>query len=277
MTGLPSETGFLTVQGAPLYYEVTGQGQPLLFIHAGIADSRMWDEQFLVFAQDYRVIRYDLRGFGKSQFPAGSFANYEDPAALLHSLNVEKTHVIAVSFGGKVAVDFALLHPEMVSSLVLVAPTIGGEHLTEDVLDFIREEESLLERDDLKAATDLNIRFWVDGPRRTPDQVDPEVRRRVYEMQYHAFTVSVPEGVEELMIEPPAIRRLGEIRVPALIIVGDCDLPGKIALAQQLAEHLPFAQLQIIKDAAHMVSMERPQEFNRIVLDFLKDHFPLKH
>ena len=275
MTDLRSETGFLTVQGAPLYYEVTGQGQSLLFIHAGIADSRMWDEQFPVFAQHYQVIRYDLRGFGKSQFPAGRFANYEDPAALLHFVNVGNAHVIGISFGGKIAVDFALAHPEMVSSLVLVAPSIGGVQPSEEVLHFAEEEEALLERGDLQAATDLNVRFWVDGPQRVPDQVNPEVRRRVYEMQYHAFTVPMSTEAEELMIEPPAIGRLTEIRVPTLIIVGDCDLPGKIDLAQRLAVQIPHAQLEIITGAAHMVSMEQPEEFNRIVLDFLRDHFPL--
>ncbi|HZU68136.1 MAG TPA: alpha/beta hydrolase [Ktedonobacteraceae bacterium] len=272
MVELRSESGFLDVQGAPLYYAVTGQGQPLLLIHAGIADSRMWDEQVPVFAPQYQVIRYDLRGFGKSQFPAGSFASYEDPAALLRYLHIEKAHVVGVSFGGKVAVDFALVHPEMVNSLVLVAPSIGGAPSSEAVKGFNEEEEMHLERGDLEAATDLNVRFWVDGPRRTPDQVNPEVRRRVYEMQYHAFTVPIPAEAEEVVLEPPAIKRLAEIRVPTLIIVGDCDQPDKIALAQRLAAEIPQARLEIIKGAAHMVSMEQPEAFNRLVQDFLNLH-----
>lgn len=272
MAELRSESGFLDVQGAPLYYEVTGQGQPVLFIHAGIADSRMWDEQLPIFAQRYQVIRYDLRGYGKSQIPAGRFANHEDAAALLHFLNIEKACVVGVSFGGRVAVDFALVHPEMVSALVLSAPSIGGTEPSEDVMGFAQEEEALLEAGDLEAATNLNVRFWVDGPGRTPDQVNPEVRRRVYEMQYHAFTVPIPAEAEEAEIEPPAMQRLAEIRVPTLIIVGDCDLPGKVVQAQQLAEQIPFAQLEIVKGAAHMVSMERPEEFNRLVLDFLEKH-----
>ena len=98
-----SETGFLQTHGAPLYYEVAGQGHPLLLIHAGIADSRMWDQQFDTFARQYRVIRFDLRGFGQSTVPSGQFANHEDPAALLASLGVERTHIVGLSFGGKVA------------------------------------------------------------------------------------------------------------------------------------------------------------------------------
>ena len=113
MTEAQPQTGFLDVQGAPLYYEVAGTGYPLLFMHAGIADNRMWDDQFQTFALQYRVIRYDLRGFGRSLIPDGPISNYEDSYALLQHLGIEHTHVIAVSFGGLVAIDFALAeHPQ---------------------------------------------------------------------------------------------------------------------------------------------------------------------
>lgn len=264
-----SETGFLHAQGAPLYYEVAGQGHPLLLIHAGIADSRMWDQQFETFARQYRVIRFDLRGYGQSTVPAGAFANHEDPAALLAFLGIEKAHVVAVSFGGKVALDFALTYPEKVASLVLVAPNVGGDKPSAEVQQFNREEEALLEQGDLAAATELNVRTWVVGPMRTPEQVDPAVRQRVYEMQYHAFTVPIPDTTEENSLEPPAITRLAEIRVPTLLIIGDYDLPTKQRQVERLAEEIPQAQLVVIPGAAHMVNMEQPEEFNRVVLDFL--------
>lgn len=267
-----SQTGFLDIQGAPLYYEVTGQeSQPaLLLLHAGIADSRMWDELVPVFAQQYRVIRYDLRGFGQSQIPAGAFAYYEDPAELLKFLGVEQAHVIGVSFGSKVALDFALTHPEMVRSLVLAAPTVGGTQPSEDVQRFNEEEEALLEREDLEAASDLNVRFWVDGPKRTPEQVNPTVRQRVYDMQYHAFTVPIPEEAEEIDLQPPAITRLAELHVPTLIVVGDLDVLDEVTLAEQLVELITGAQLVVMPGVAHMLSMEQPGAFNRLVLDFLQ-------
>ncbi|MBO0795312.1 MAG: alpha/beta fold hydrolase, partial [Ktedonobacteraceae bacterium] len=105
MVEFRSSTGFLDVQGAPLYYEVAGQGPALLLMHAGVVDHRMWDQQFAVFAQQYRTIRYDLRSYGQSQVPAGPFAFYEDPAALLQHLGINKAHVIGASFGGKIALD----------------------------------------------------------------------------------------------------------------------------------------------------------------------------
>src|ERR1017187_2379910 len=161
-----SKTGFLAVQAATLYYEIAGEGHPLLLLHAGIADSRMWDDQFPIFAQYYRTIRYDLRGFGQTQWEAGSFANYEDPAALFNALDVQKAHVIGISFGSKIALDFALAHPELVASLVLVAPSVGGTQSSEQVRRFFQEEDALVEKGDLQGATELNLRFWVAGPQR---------------------------------------------------------------------------------------------------------------
>jgi 3-oxoadipate enol-lactonase len=269
MRDVPSTTGFLDVQGAPLYYEVAGQGHPLLLLHAGIADSRMWDEQFPVFAQQYQTIRYDLRGFGKSRFPAERFADYEDPAVLLRFLGAEKAHVIGVSFGGKIALDFTLAHPEMVTSLILVAPSVGGYAPSASVLRFNEEEEALLEQGDLEAATELNVRMWVDGPKRTPDQVNPAIRRCIYDMQYHAFTVPQPQSAEEIALQPPAMARLTEIGVPTLIIVGDYDLPDKLSHAEELATIVPNAQLTIIPGGGHMVTMEQPGAFNSAVLAFL--------
>ncbi len=244
MSELTSTTGFLDVQAATLYYECAGQGYPLLLLHAGIADSRMWDDQFPIFAQHYRTIRYDLRGFGQTRWESGIFANYEDPAALFNALNVQKAHVIGVSFGSKIALDFALAHPELVASLVLVAPNVGGEELTERIRLFFEEEDALVEKGDLQGATELNLRVWIDGPQRTPAQVDPTVRQRVYEMQYHAFTVPMPEGADEQELEPPAITRLSEVRVPTLIIVGDLDLPDKLGLSRQLANSMPLLVIE---------------------------------
>lgn len=266
---IPSTVGFLDTQGAPLYYESAGQGQCLLLLHAGIADSRMWDEQFPVFAQHYQALRYDLRGFGKSHVPAGPFANHEDAAALLAFFGIEKAHVVGASFGGKVALDFTLAHPEMVASLVLVAPSVGGEEPSELVRRFGEEEEALLESGNLEAATELNVRTWVDGPKRTPEQVDPVVRQRVHDMQYHAFTIPLPEEVEEIVLHPPSITRLRALRVPTLIIVGDSDIPDKLAISQQLADTITGAQQVIVPGVAHMVNMEQPEAFARIVLAFL--------
>jgi pimeloyl-ACP methyl ester carboxylesterase len=266
-----SQTDFAEIGGARIYYETAGDGYPLLLLHAGVADSRMWDDQWQPFARRYRAIRYDLPGFGRSQLPARLYAAHEEVASLLRSLGVGRAHVVGVSWGGRIALDFTLTHPQMVSALVLVCPTVSGEQPSEAVRRFGEQEEALLERGDLAAATELNLRMWVDGPRRAPGQVDPSVRERVREMQHHAFTVPMPEGFEPLSLEPPAIERLAEVRVPTLVVVGDHDVEDKLAFADRLTAEIPGARKIVIAGAAHMVSMEQPAEFNRIVLDFLAE------
>jgi 3-oxoadipate enol-lactonase len=224
-----------------------------------------------VFAQHYNVIRYDLRGWGKSVVSPGVFSYHGDIAGLLNFLNIEKAYVIGLSFGGRVAIDFTLAHPEMVDALILGAPALGGYEFSEEVQRFSTEEDDLLERGDLVAATELNLRMWVDGPNRTPDQVDPDVRERVREMQSQAFTVSTPEDVEGQELTPPAITRLDELSVPMLIIVGDQDVADFLKIADILTAGIENAKKVIIPGVAHLPNMENPQEFNQIVLDFLNE------
>jgi 3-oxoadipate enol-lactonase len=269
MTSSPGEAGFVTINGAPIYYEVSGEGDPLVLLHAGVADSRMWDSQVEAFARRYRVIRYDLRGFGKSEVPADHFAQHEELTELLAHLHATRAHVVGISYGGKVALDFTLAHPELVAKLILVAPSIGGTEPTADVLEFYEAEEQALEAGDLEGATELNVKMWVDGPRRTPGEVNPAVRELVREMQLHAFQTIFPEGAVERDLEPPAAARLGEVQAPTLIIVGDYDIQAKLDLAQQLQTEIAGAQLAIVPGVAHMVNLEKPAEFNQLVLDFL--------
>ena len=124
--------GFAEVNGAKLYYEVMGAGHPLVLLHEGIADSRMYDDQFNAFAQRYRVVRFDLRGFGQSDLPPGDepVALYEDLYGLLALLGIKKTYVLGMSMGGAIALDFTLAHPVMVDALILVAPGVSGYDMT---------------------------------------------------------------------------------------------------------------------------------------------------
>jgi pimeloyl-ACP methyl ester carboxylesterase len=264
--------GFIEVNGGDLCYDVRGHGHPLLLLHAGIADSRMWDDQIEPFAQHYQVVRYDMRGWGRSAVVPGPLAHHEDAAALLRVLGLEKAHVLGVSFGGYVAVDFTLAHPEMVTALVLGAPIVSGyEPSSEGMQRFFAQEEEALNRGDLEVATEVNLRMWVDGPWRAPDRVDPSVRERVRQMQLQAFQLPTPEGVEVQELAPPAITRLAEIQVPTLIIVGEQDVPEFVAISDIVTAGIRGAQKEVIPGVAHVPSMEKPGFFNEIVLSFLSD------
>ena len=265
------DRGFAEVHGARLYYEVAGEGHPLVLIHAGIADSRMCDDQFGAFAQHYRVIRYDVRGFGHSAMPAGPFSHHADLLGLLKFLGVDRTYLVGVSIGGAISIDFTLAYPAMVDVLVPVASGVSGNKRSDAIVQAWAEIDAAAEAGDLARAVELELRMWVDGPLRSPDQVDPAIRERVREMNAHNFTLPTDQGTLQ-PLDPPAISRLEEIRVPTLIIVGDQDRPEILATADLLAAGIADAQTVVMRGVAHVPNMERPQEFNQIVLDFLSKH-----
>ena len=269
-----SEQGAAAINGAQIAYEVAGTGHPLTLIHAGIADKRMWDAQFATFAESYRVVRYDIRGYGQSTFPAGPYTMREDLRALLQYLGIARTHLIGISMGGSIAIDFTLDYPEMVSALIPVAAGISGEEGTPDPAMEARWQaiSAASERGDLDAANELELQIWVDGFGRTAGPVDPAVREQVRVMNAAALAregeFAQAESVNRL--NPPAIGRLEEIAVPTLAIVGNCDVPDVITSAESLATRIPSAQKVVLPEVAHLPPMETPDEFNRLVLDFLR-------
>jgi len=174
--------GFADVQNGQLYYEMAGAGPPLVLIHAGIADSRMWDEQWLVFAKYFRVVRFDIRGYGQSEMPPNtSFAAHEDVRDLLNFLGIQQTCILGISMGGSVALNFSLTYPQMAKALIVVAMGLGGRSYKLSKEDQI---DAAFERGDIAQAVELELQTWVDGPKRQPDQVDPQVRERVRELNF---------------------------------------------------------------------------------------------
>jgi pimeloyl-ACP methyl ester carboxylesterase len=264
-------SGFAALNGATLYYETAGSGPPLVLVHSGIADSRMWDDQWQPFSQHFQVVRYDLRGFGRSAPLAGEFSHPADLLALLDFLAISQAYLLGCSKGGSIVLDFTLLHPQRVAGMVLVTSSPGG---------FSFEGETPPQWDDLVAAfkqgdfdrtAELEVQIWVDGPHRTPEQVDPVLRARIQAMDRIALANEAQGLGTELPLEPSAASRLGEINVPALILYGDLDDPNIIRAAGFMAQHIPGAQKSLIPGTAHFPNMEQPERFNHLVLDFLSD------
>jgi len=262
-------SGTADINGAQLYYEMRGTGHPLLLLHAGVADSRMWDDQFDVFADSFRVIRFDFRGFGRSNMPSGKFANFEDVRALLDFLKIKTATLLGISFGGMVALDFALAYPNYTSALILGAPSVSGTEPSERIRQFWEAEELAFDRGDIEWATELNLRLWVDGPQRSRDEVNPEVRERVRVMQTAVFMKEIPDDIEEIDLDPPAAERLDELNIPVLVMIGDLDLEEKHALADRLGRDIPDCRKIVIPGAAHMLNMEKPELFNQGALKFM--------
>lgn len=256
------------VNGAEIHYEADGSGPAIVLMHAGIADRRMWDAQTPDFRATNRVIRYDLRGFGTTAMPPGAFSHRDDLAGLLRHLDIASAIVVGASFGGRVAIEFALEYPDMVDALVLAGSALGGYPFSEDLDIFEAEIEEAHESGDLDRAAEVDVRVWIDGPRRTPDQVDPAFRKRAHELARGVYEVMSFDGQPQRM-EPPAIERLRELRVPTLIVAGDLDQPDILRIADQLVTESPGARRIFMDGTAHLPSMERPERFNTILRDFL--------
>lgn len=266
-----AESGFAEVNGAQIYYEIAGQtgNRPLVLLHEGIGDCRMYDDQFEEFAKHYRTIRFDMRGFGRSSVPSAPFSYGEDLYGLLNFLGVQNTHVLGMSMGGAAGVDFTLAHPEMVSSLVLAGSAVSGFSDPDEENDPRWQPfEEAEKAGDLERLADLVVQVWVVGDGRSAEQVPADVRRRIYEMERHNQSLGTDESLAK-ELDPPAIGRLGEIQVPTLVIVGANDVPAILKTADVLAGSIKSAHKVEIPDSAHVPNMEHPQEFNRLVLDFL--------
>jgi pimeloyl-ACP methyl ester carboxylesterase len=268
------KTGTAVIEGAQLYYEIDGEGPWLVLLHAGIADRRMWDEQWRPFAEHFQVLRYDMRGFGRSPMTPGPFSNRQDLFQLLHSLGIESAHVLGCSNGGMTALDFTLEHPQMVRSLTLVSAAVSGlppEGLPpKEVLELIEARKS----GDFERAADLHVQIWADGFKRGGKKAAAKVRQQVRRMGLDALEnqdefLRATAFLTETPLQPPAAGRLSEVKCPALILVGDLDDDYVLHMAEALAAGIPSAHQEIIHGAAHLPNMEKPAEFNRLTLDFL--------
>jgi 3-oxoadipate enol-lactonase len=254
-----------------LYAEVAGEGPELVLLHEGICDSRMWDPQWDMYARSHRVLRFDFRGFGRTPLEPGPYASGRDVIELLDRHGFERAALVGVSLGGRVSLEVAVAQPERVSALVLVGAGLPGHDWSDEMKSIWEKEEAAFRAGDLDDAVEVVLRAWVDGPRRRPEDVDPEVRARVGEMQRRAFELQrdVEEDEEKLLVEDlPG--RLGEITAPTLVLAGEEDQPDIQAIADRLAREIPGARQTTIANTAHVPSMERPQEFDRLVLGFLE-------
>ncbi len=259
------------VNGASIHYETLGDGDPLFLVHAGIADSRMWDAQVETFSRQYRVIRHDMRGFGETPAIAGPYSHHEDLRGLLDHLGVERATFVGCSMGGGAVLDFALSYPERVAALVLVGSAIGGFDPDVERPEEWDELVAADEAGDLERVSELEVRMWVDGPGQGMDRVEPGIRDLVREMNLIALQNEASELGEELDLEPPAADRLPEVQAPTLVIIGDLDQPRTIQGADLLARSIPGVLKVTMSGVAHLPNLEHSDEFNRIVLDFLAE------
>jgi 3-oxoadipate enol-lactonase len=268
---MPTLDAFIDVPGGRLRVVAEGEGPPILLVHSAIVDMRAWDGvvPHLV-AAGYRVIRYDIRGYGSSTTEDVDFSNRADVLAVLDGVGAGQAAVVGNSRGAMIALDTVLDSPDRFVALVWVGGGIGGFDggATPEEITLYEEGDAFESAGDADGLADLDIRAWVDGIGQPPTRVPAAIREAVREMdrplveQGRVFGKPIP-------LDPPANERLGSVRVPTLAVVGALDSSGTRASAARLAESVPAGRLITIPDVAHLIGMEIPDRLAALIVEFL--------
>jgi pimeloyl-ACP methyl ester carboxylesterase len=256
-----------TVNGTHLYYEQAGSGHPLVLIHGFTLNTQMWEDQFSVFAQHYRVIRYDRRGSGQSAMPTEEpFTEVDDLRALLDALEVNHAFVLGLSSGGRVAIDFALTYPERTYALVLVDPALGGWHWSEDFSQFMRGLEIAARTHSVEMARER----WLTHPLFLPVRERPEQAERLAQIVASYSGWAWLHASSERDADLPTPRPLERISVPTLLVMGERDIEEFQTIANHITRTIPHLTKLVLPGVGHMSNMEAPETFNEAVLGFLE-------
>lgn len=266
-TAASAATGFVEAPGGSrLWYEVQGEGTPVIFLHDGLVSSAGWDVPFEALSKNFRTIRYDRRGFGRSEAPKGPYSDVDDLDAVFGTLKIGRAVLVGCSNGSRLAVDYALAHPDRVEALVLVGPVVSGLPYS---AHFLRRGMTNYRPMFQEKSREKLIEAWVQDPYLT-DARNTAARGRLRELLTQGpgpLTSRVPESRPP---DRPAVARLAEIRVPTLILVGASDIPDVQAHAGVLEAGIHGARRVIVPGAGHLIPLERPEELDREILDFLR-------
>ncbi|QOR68313.1 alpha/beta hydrolase [Cytobacillus suaedae] len=266
------ESGVANINEASIYYEIVGNGKPLLLIHGLPIDSRMWDGQFEELSKQYKVIRFDLPGYGKSGAHDNDFSFVEDLKGLLDYLHIETVSIIGLSIGGQIGIDFSLDYPEKVESIVLVSNgIIGWTDFSTERKQFNEKINLSYQEGNLEKTIELMCNGWVMGPNRNQDMVSKDVVNLFSEMVKETYAKEAKGKGRMLFPEKKAIERVEEIKIPTLLVTSEYDFPEFRKIAIFLHEKIEDSKITMIPGTAHMLNMEKPKEFNETVLDFLSE------
>lgn len=240
-----------------LWFDVDGEGPPLVLLHEGVVDSRIWDRVVPLLATRLRVIRYDQRGFGRSPSPDGPYSLVDDLVSVLDAAGAERAALAGASRGGNIALTAAVERPEKVSALVLLGSGLPGVRLQ---VNWTPEQIERWERaeaaEDWSAMADLDMEMWA------PMGADPELRAIFLEN-------AVGSNGEDPATDEPVAERVGRIAAPTLVVTGSRDVPGINEIGARLAREIPGAEPAVIEDADHMIPWRAPEELSHLLLDFL--------
>lgn len=257
---------YCNVTGTALYYVVTGSGTPVVFLHGNPVDHTCWDFQIPEISKHYQVIRYDLRGFGRSKPSAVSYSHADDLKSLLDYLKVEKAYLVGWSMGGGAVLNFTLVNPERVKGIVLIGSSLGGfpysESFTSTYFVQIRNTAEQL-------GVDAAKKQLLQHPLFSSLQNYPMGLKKIQECLNNYSGWHWLNKDYGIPFNPPAIKRLSEINVPTLVMIGEHESPDFKEISEVLATNIAGAKKIEMADAGHALPLEKPDYFNKLVLDFI--------
>lgn len=258
--------------GAKIRGESAGVGIPVVFLHAGVTDRRMWANQMQALVNEgYHVISYDRRSFGETETDDVPFSHLVDLETVLDRLSIHAAVLVGASLGGEIALDFALEHPERTIGLVLMGTAVSGaiaEEMDDDVAQLEEAAEYAIERGTIGTANRIQAHQWLDGPYGESGRVEGEIRDLFLAM--NEIHLAHPELTQEEDAMISAYDNLHTLTAPTLLVVGELDCADIIALHEELSEEIENGFAVMIEDTAHLPSFERPDLFNPILLEFLE-------
>ena len=253
------------VPGGELYFERTGSGPALIFIHAGFADRREWAFQVAALSKNFDIIVYDQRGAGNSSIPQSDFSTAADVKALMDYLNLRKVTIVGHSIGGTIALDFALQYPESVSALVLLAPGLNGHNWSKEYLEWMQSIWSDPRPDEM-------TRKFLEAPFYSVCVSEPRARDKIETMTRESLEKALSwKPVEVHWFFPQAILKLADIKAPTLLMFGGKDSQDIKEIAGQIGKSNIAVKTVELADTDHMLNFEKPHEVNSLIAEFLTD------
>jgi 3-oxoadipate enol-lactonase len=262
------QDGYIDIDGSSIYYEEVGAGNPVVLLHGFSLDRRMWDAQWEFLSSRYRVLRYDLRGFGKSAPPTTKpYTHADDLFALIDHLGLDRVDLIGLSLGGGAAINAAILCPDRVRALIVVDPSLGGFRWSSE---FTAAQAAI--RATAKDAGIEGARAqWLSLPIFRAAMSNPRVAERLVSIVGDYAGWHWLHADPGRPFSPPAIDRLQEISAPTLVIVGELDTADFQSIASTLESRISRAQKVVLPDVGHTANLEAQAQFNETVGAFLAE------
>lgn len=267
-------SGYIKVGNLQVYFERDGTGEPLLLIHAGLQDHTMWESQVKELSKQLEIITIDLPYHGKSSGIDTTILVQDVIKIILDSLQLNKINIAGVSMGAAVTQDFVIAYPALINKVILISSGINGYDKIQQVdslsLQWYRKfVQALEQKDTALAAREFTI-AWAEGVYRPGDSLQSAVSKYVYDKTLSNLRLHRLAGWPRLQSKPPAIENISKITQPVLIIDGDKDLPYITTSSDYLEKNIRGAKRVKLKDVAHMLNMEKPNEVSNLISDFIK-------